>query len=81
MIEAEMYGIIPSANIDALLNAPPKNVLRYPKIPLVFLLGSSKFGSMPGNTIKDPSLKITRNPIVLRILTLRSSIEKMFFMV
>jgi hypothetical protein len=72
---------MPNANIDALLNAPPRNVFRYPKIPLVFLVGSNKFGSIPGNTMKDPSLNMIRNPIVFRILTLRSSIEKMFFMV
>ena len=33
IIDADIYGIIPKPNIDALLNAPPKNVSNNPKIP------------------------------------------------
>jgi hypothetical protein len=73
--------MIPNAKIDALLNAPPRKLLRKPNIPPVFLFGSSRFGSIPGITIKDPSLKMIRKPIVFKILIRRSSIEKMFFMV
>ena len=67
--------------MDALLNAPPKKLFRYPKIPPEFLCGSNRFGSIPGSTINEPNLNMTKNPIVLRILTRRSSMENMFFMV
>jgi hypothetical protein len=73
--------MMPSAKMDALLNAPPRKLFKYPNIPLEFLLGSNKFGSIPGSTIKEPSLKMIKYPMVFRILTLRSSMEKMFFMV
>jgi len=73
--------MMPKAKIDALLNAPPRKLFKYPRIPVEFLSGSSKLGSMPGKTTNDPSLKIIKNPIVFRILILRSSMEKMFFMV
>ena len=32
-IEAEMYGMIPSAKIDECENAPPENMSRRPKTP------------------------------------------------
>jgi hypothetical protein len=73
--------MIPNAKIDALLNAPPRKLFKYPRIPPALRVGSSRFASIPGNTINDPSLKMIRNPMVLRILTRRSSIEKIFFMV
>ncbi len=65
--------------MDARLNEPPKKVLRRSKIPP--WVPDNKFGFTPGSTIYDPKRKIIRNPIVLRIRTRRSSIEKMFFMV
>ena len=74
-----MYGIMPSAKIEARVNDPPKKVLSRSKIPPEFPV--SLFGSIPGNTMYEPNLKMTKKPIVLRILTRRSSIEKMFFMV
>ena len=33
MIDAEMYGMIPSAKIVNLESAPPENMLNMPKIP------------------------------------------------
>ena len=42
--------MIPNANIDALLNAPPRKLFRYPRIPPEFLSGSSKFGLIPGTS-------------------------------
>jgi hypothetical protein len=73
--------MIPRAKIDALLKAPPRKLFRYPSIPPELRDGSKRLAFIPGRTIKDPSLKIIRNPIVFRILILRSSIEKIFFIV
>jgi hypothetical protein len=83
MIDAEIYGMIPSAKIEALLNDPPRNVFNRPRIPSV-LPEPDKLGcvaSTPGITIYDPNLKMIKYPIVFRILTRRSSMEKMFLMV
>lgn len=68
--------MIPSAKIDALLNAPPKNVSSKPKIPSEFIF--KRLGSTPGRTIKEPSLKIAKKRRVLMILTLKSSMANMF---
>ena len=65
--------------MDARLKDPPKKVFRKSKIPP--WLPVNKLGSIPGNTMYEPNLKIIRNPIVFKILTRRSSIAKMFFMV
>lgn len=75
-----MYGMIPNAKIDALLKEPPKNVFNKSKIPPC-APAPKILGSTPGRTMKEPNLKMIRNPIVFRILTLRSSIEKIFRMV
>jgi hypothetical protein len=57
-IDAEMYGIIPNAKIEAFENAPPENILSSPINPE--LPCCCKFdnipGSTPGNTINDPNL-------------------------
>ena len=37
-MEAEMYGITPSAKIEAFPNAPPENMLSRPTRPLLALL-------------------------------------------
>jgi hypothetical protein len=50
IIDAEMYGIIPRAKMDARLNEPPRNVLIKSKIPPLEPV-SSELGSMPGRTI------------------------------
>ncbi len=71
--------MIPKPKIEALLNAPPNKVSRIPKIPVYSSCKAAGF--TPGNTTKEPNLKITRKPNVARILFLSSSIEKMFFMV
>ena len=75
--------MIPSAKIDALLNDLPRNVLSNPRIPSVSPAPDKLgwFGSIPGITIKDPRRKMIRKPIVFRMRTRRSSIEKMFLMV
>ena len=78
-MEAEMYGMIPNPKIDALLNAPPRKVSINPKIPS---WGPPNLdGSTPGSTMKEPNLKMIKNPIVFMILTRRSSIEKIFLTV
>jgi hypothetical protein len=76
-MDAEIYGMIPNAKMDALLNEPPRNVFNKSKIP-PRAPAPKTLGLMPGSTMNEPNLKIIRNPIVFRILTLRSSIEKIF---
>jgi hypothetical protein len=51
-MEAEIYGMIPRAKMEALENAPPVNMLSNPSKPLEVWLWSwaSIFGSTPGNT-------------------------------
>jgi len=65
--------------MDALLNAPPRKVSINPKIPSG--ADPSLDASTPGRTINDPNLKMMRKPIVFTILTLKSSIEKIFLTV
>ena len=71
--------MIPSPKMEALLNAPPRKVSIKPKIPSG--ADPSLDASTPGRTINEPNLKMMRKPIVLTILTLKSSIEKMFLTV
>ena len=51
-MDAEIYGMMPSAKIEALENAPPVNMLSRPSNPLDVWLCScvSMFGSTPGST-------------------------------
>ena len=70
---------MPSPKIEALLKAPPKNVSIKPKMPSAGPFNLD--GSTPGSTIKEPNRKMIRNPIVFKILILKSSIEKMFLTV
>lgn len=74
-----MYGMIPKANIDDRLKAPPKKVSNKPNIPPAFSV--SKEGSIPGSVTYDPNLKMIKNPNVFKILVLSSSMEKIFCMV
>ena len=55
-MEAEMYGITPSAKIEAFPNAPPENMLSRPTRPLLALLWrfASIEASIPGSTMKHP---------------------------
>jgi hypothetical protein len=56
IIEAEIYGMIPSAKIDPREKAPPTNALRRPRIPIPCVLANSSDNiceSIPGNIIKD----------------------------
>ena len=49
-MEAEMYGMIPNANTDALLRAPPENMFNKPNRPPS--PGCESFvASTPGRTI------------------------------
>ncbi|GAB3322025.1 hypothetical protein GCM10027299_17230 [Larkinella ripae] len=48
-IDADIYGIMPNAKMDALLKAPPENVSSNPSNPCGFRF--SFVGSIPGNTI------------------------------
>ena len=80
-MEAEMYGMIPNAKIEALENAPPENMFNKAKRPSLVCSCNldSIFGSIPGRTIYEPNLYIATNNIVMRIRFLRSSIFHIFF--
>jgi hypothetical protein len=65
--------------MEALLNAPPRKVSIKPKIPSG--AAPNLDASTPGSTMNDPNLKMMRNPMVLKILTLKSSIENIFLTV
>ena len=49
MIEEDIYGIIPKANIAILVTAPPENILNIPNKPfwLEAIISFSANGSMP----------------------------------
>ena len=59
-----------------MLNAPPKKVSNKANIPLA--LSCNLEGSIPGNTTNEPNLKMIKNPTVVKIRDLNSSIEKIF---
>ena len=56
MIEAEMYGMMPSAKIVKRDSAPPENMLNMSRMPPRFCWKSfaSSFGSMPGTGMCAP---------------------------
>ena len=57
-MDAEMYGIIPNAKIDALEKAPPENMFNKARRPS--LVCSCNFdnisGLIPGRTTYEPNL-------------------------
>ena len=55
-MDAEIYGITPSAKIEAFPNAPPENMFKRPTRPSEEVLWrfASCAESMPGSTIKLP---------------------------
>ncbi|MEY3178377.1 MAG: hypothetical protein RJB42_618 [Bacteroidota bacterium] len=53
-IEAEIYGMIPNAKIEALENEPPAKVSKRPKRPFLALSRSSLLGSIPGRETCEP---------------------------
>ena len=70
MIEAEIYGITPRANIDILDSDPPENMLNISRI-LPLCCSKRKLitaGSIPGKVIKLPSLKTINAKITKNIL-------------
>ena len=74
MIEAEIYGITPRANIDILDSDPPENMLNISRI-LPLCCSKRKLitaGSIPGRVIKLPSLKTINAKITKNILCLSS---------
>ncbi len=56
MIDAEMYGMIPSAKIVNRESAPPENMLNMPRMPPDWLWNNfaSWSGSIPGTGICAP---------------------------
>ena len=57
-IDAEIYGMIPNAKIEAWEKAPPANVSIRPRIPLLDVLDilrDKASGSIPGKTICVPT--------------------------
>lgn len=65
--------------MDAFENAPPKMVSKRPNIP--WASPDNLEGSTPGKTTKEPKRNIIKKPMVFNILSLSSSMEKIFFMV
>ena len=61
MIDAEIYGITPSAKIDIRDKAPPPNMLSMPRMPSLCCANSCAItrGSTPGIVICDPIRKIS----------------------
>src|SRR4030043_850052 len=82
-IEADIYGIIPSAKTDAWEKAPPENISSNPIIPEdVWLCKFASWeGSIPGREIYFPSLYRRIIPSVYSNLARRSSIFQIFFKV
>ena len=70
MIEAVIYGMTPSARIEALPKAPPEKTFNRPRSPLpsswlAYADPSPKaLGLMPGITTKLPKRKTSSSPIV-----------------
>ena len=64
MIDAEMYGMMPSANTVKRDSAPPENMLNRLRMPPCWPSNSafSWFGSMPGTGMCAPSRKTTSAP-------------------
>jgi hypothetical protein len=56
MIDAEMYGMIPSAKIVKRESAPPENMLNMPRMPPCCLLNNSlnTCASIPGTGMCEP---------------------------
>src|SRR5678810_541541 len=82
-IDAEMYGMIPNAKMDACENAPPANVSIKPRIPFLEfdICCAMLSGLIPGKTICAPTRYININARVKRILLRNSSILQIFFSV
>ena len=79
MIEAVMYGVILSANIVKLLNAPPENRLNRAKSPVSLSNVCARISlSMPGTGICEPILKINSIARVKIIFFLRSGMFQAF---
>jgi hypothetical protein len=74
IIEADIYGMTPSAKIDILDSAPPENILNISRI-LPLCCSKRKLitaGSIPGSVIKLPNLKTIKAKITKNILCLIS---------
>ena len=75
--------MIPNAKMEAFEKAPPTKAFSKPSIPPWVLAErlSNLFGSIPGNTINDPSLYMKSNNRVKTILFLNSSMLQIFLIV
>ena len=82
-MEAEIYGIIPNAKIEALEKAPPENMSNNASNPplVCSCKAVNALGSIPGRTTYVPKRYIATNKRVVRIRFLRSSIFQIFFIV
>jgi hypothetical protein len=74
MIEALIYGAIPSANTENLLRAPPENIFRKLNISEVGRFCVRSLASTPGVGICVPILNTKIMPRVKRIRFLSSGI-------
>src|SRR5688572_14260142 len=79
MIDAEMYGMIPRANTDRRLNAPPEKRSRKPKTPELTALKNSDraTGSTPGVGMCEPRRYTASSANVKSTRLRRSSIAQM----
>ena len=78
-MDAVMYGVIESANIVKLLNAPPENRLNKANSPVSLSNVCDRTSlSMPGTGICAPIRKINSIAIVKMIFFLRSGIFQAF---
>ena len=83
MIDAEMYGMMPSANTDRRRSAPPEKRSRNPNTPPDIDLknSDSATGSTPGVGMCDPRRYTASSRNVKMIRLRRSGIAKMFLTV
>jgi hypothetical protein len=80
-MEAEIYGMIPSAKIEAFEKEPPANVSNKPSKPDLALCKSSLFGSIPGRATWAPKRYTRISKRVTPIFDFRSSMLQMFLSV
>ena len=81
MMLAVMYGMIPSAKIEKLSNAPPENRFRNPSAPCWLAVSFScemAIESTPGTRMNTPNRYTATMATTNKILFRRSSTLKMF---
>src|SRR5437763_12355835 len=82
-MDADIYGIMPNAKMEACKNAPPENVSIRPSMPFLEpdICWLSLEASIPGSTIKVPIRYIKMRSKVYKILLRKSSMLQIFLSV